>query len=157
MDVRKKPETKNQAERGRKTDRARSAGPRSGRGREQLENTEQTAGRPDPEGYQNAGGPTGGIEKELKQALERLETYQTVGRRQRAFLAMQTHQLRAQLHVVMGYTELVLRKTRNQLPASQAENLKKLLQSAEGLKAAIEGLAEFPWADPEKSPSRKRA
>jgi hypothetical protein len=55
----------------------------------------------------------------------------------------------------MGYTELVLRKTRGQLPVPQAENLKKLLLSVEGLKAAIEGLAGFPLLDPKKSPAIK--
>lgn len=154
MGVRKISETKNQADQGRVTERARSAGKKGGRDRRQPE---QTGGLPDPDGQANAGERLAGLEKKLQQATGRLETYQAAGRRQRAFLSTQTHQIRAQLHAVMGYTELVLRKTRNQLPASQAENLNKLLLSAEGLKAAIEGLAEFPWADPEKSASRKRS
>jgi signal transduction histidine kinase len=138
MGVREKTGTKNQADRGRRQAKERG-------------------GPSEPDGYADAGQRLAGLEKKLTQANGRLATYQAVGQRQRAFLSTQTHQIRAQLHVVMGYTELVLRKTRNQLPASQAENLKKLLLSAEGLKAAIEGLADFPWADPDKSPSRKRA
>ncbi len=95
------------------------------------------------------------MEKKLKRATRRLESFQTIGRQQRAFLSLQSHQIRAQLHAVMGYTELVLRKIQGQLPASQAENLKKLLLSVEGLKEAIEGLEGFPLLDPKKSPARK--
>lgn len=136
MGVRKKSETKKQADRG---------------------PAKQTGAFPDRDGYADAVERLAGLEKNLTQVTGRLETYQAAGRRQRAFLSTQTHEIRAQLHVVMGYTELVLRKTRNQLPPSQEENLKKLLLSAEGLKAAIESLAKFPWADPEKSTSRKRS
>ena len=97
------------------------------------------------------------LEKKLKGATRRLETLQAAGKRQRDFLSAQTHQIRAKLHAVMGYTELVLRKNRNQPPLPQEENLKKLLICAEGLKTAIEGLAEFPWVDRERSISRKRS
>jgi signal transduction histidine kinase len=93
------------------------------------------------------------LEKKLKRATRRLDTFQSLGRKQRAFFSLQTHQIRAQLHAVMGYAELVLRKTRGQLPVSQAENLEKLLLSVEGLKTAIEGLGEFPFLDSKKSPA----
>ena len=141
MGIQKKPRTKNQAEQGRLTGRARPSG--------------KTGGL-DPDGVPNDGERLVELEKKLKRATRRLETFQTVGRQQRAFLSLQTHHLRAQLHAVLGYTELVLRKTRGQLPVPQAENLKKLLLSVEGLKAAIEGLAEFPFLDPKKSPAIKR-
>jgi len=140
MGIQKKPRTKNQAEQGRLTRRARPSG--------------KTGGL-DPDGVPNDGERLVELEKKLKRATRRLETFQTVGRQQRAFLSLQTHHLRAQLHAVLGYTELVLRKTRGQLPVPQAENLKKLLLSVEGLKAAIESLAGFPFLDPKKSPAIK--
>jgi signal transduction histidine kinase len=152
MGVRKKPETKNRAGQGRRTGGARPSGKR---GAPDQRPPDRNGGCPDPAGVPNDGEHLAGLEKKLKQATRRLETFQTVGRQQRAFLSLQTHQIRAQLHAVMGYSELVLRKTRGQLPVSQAENLEKLLLSVEGLKAAVEGLAGFPFLDPKKSPTIK--
>jgi signal transduction histidine kinase len=148
MGVRKKTNTKIQAEPSRLTGRARPSGKTGGPERRSLD---QNGDCPDPDGVPNDGDRLAGVEKRLKRATRRLETLQTVGKQQRAFLSLQTHQMRAQLHAVMGYAELVLRKTRGQLPVPQAENLKKLLLSVEGLKAAIEGLAGFPFLDPPKS------
>lgn len=152
MGVRKITRTKTQAEPSRLTGRARPSGKTGGPERRALD---QNGGCPDPDGVPHDGDRLAGVEKKLKRATRRLETLQAVGKQQRAFLSLQTHQMRAQLHAVMGYTELVLRKTRGQLPVPQAENLKKLLLSVEGLKAAIEGLAGFPFLDPQKSPEIK--
>jgi len=148
MGVQKKARTKNQAEQGRLTGRARPSGKTGGPDRLPPDPND---GCPDPAGVPNVAG----LKKKLERTTRVLETFQTVGRQQRAFLSLQTHQIRAQLHAVMGYTELVLRKTKGQLPVRQAENLKKLLLSVEGLKAAIEGLAGFPFLDPKKSPAIK--
>ncbi len=131
------------------TGRARPSGKTGGPERRPLD---QNGGCPNPDGVPHDGDRLAGVEKKLKRATRRLETLQAVGKQQRAFLSLQTHQMRAQLHAVMGYAELVLRKTRGQLPVPQAENLKKLLLSVEGLKAAIEGLAGFPFLDANKSP-----
>ncbi|HSO72066.1 MAG TPA: hypothetical protein VLR91_05390 [Thermodesulfobacteriota bacterium] len=147
MGVRKKPRTNNPAEQGRLTGRTRPPGKT-----DDQRTPDQPDGRPNPDGVPNDEERLAGLEKKLKRAARRLKTYQSVGRQQRAFLSLQTHQIRAQLHAVMGYTELVLRKTKGQLPDPQAENLKKLLQSVEGLKNAIEGLAGFPLPDLKKSP-----
>ena len=152
MGVQKKPRTNNQAERGRMTGRARPSGKTGG---PDQQPPDQKDGCPDPHGYGNDGERLAGLEKKLKQATRRLEAFQTVGKQQRAFLSFQTHQIRAQLHAVMGYAELVLRKTRGQLPDPQAENLKKLLLSVEGLKAAVECLAGFPFLESKKSPAIK--
>jgi signal transduction histidine kinase len=145
MGVRKEPKTKNQAEQDRLTGQSRPSGKTGALDRRPPDHKD---GAPDPGGERLAG-----LEKKLNRAIRRLETFQTVGGQQRAFLSLQTHQIRAQLHAVMGYTELVLRKTKGQLPVPQAENLNKLLLSVEGLKAAVEGLAGFPFLDP-KSPRR---
>jgi signal transduction histidine kinase len=148
MGVQKKPGTKKQAQRGRMTGRARPSGKTGG---PDQQPPDQNGGCPDPDGYGNDGERLAGLEKKLKQATRRLEAFQTIGRQQRAFLSLQTHQIRAQLHAVMGYTELVLRKTRGQLPEPQVENLEKLLLSVEGLKAAVDCLAGFPLLDSKKS------
>jgi len=145
MGVRKKPRTINQAEQGRMIGRVRPAGKT---GDPDRWKPDQPDGRPTPDGVRLAE-----LEKKLKQATRRLETFQSAGRQQRTFLSLQTHQIRSQLHAVMGYTELVLRKTRGQSPVPQTENLNKLLQSVEGLKGAIEGLAGFPFPDLKKSPA----
>ena len=152
MGVQKKARTKNQAEQGRLTGRARPSGKTGGPDRLPPD---QSDGCPDPAGVPNDGDRLAGLKKKLERTTRVLETFQTVGRQQRAFLSLQTHQIRAQLHAVMGYTELVLRKTKGQLPVPQAENLKKLLLSVEGLKVAIEGLAGFPLLDAKKSPATK--
>jgi signal transduction histidine kinase len=152
MGVRKNTGTKTQAEPSRLIGRARPSGKTGGRDRR---TPDHQGGCPNPDGVPNDGKRLAEVEKKLKRATRRLETLQTVGNQQRAFLSLQTHQMRAQLHAVMGYTELVLRKTRGQLPVPQAENLKKLLLSVEGLKAAIEGLAGFPFLDSPKSPAIK--
>ncbi len=150
MGVRKKPRTTNQPEQGRVSGRVRPPGKTGDPGRWKPD---QPDGRPIPDGVPNDGVRLAELEKKLKQATRRLETFQSAGRQQRAFLSLQTHQIRSQLHAVMGYTELVLRKTRGQPPVPQMENLNKLLQSVEGLKGAIEGLAGFPFPDLKKSPA----
>jgi signal transduction histidine kinase len=152
MGVRKKPRTKNQTEQGRWAGGTRPSGKTGGPDRLPAD---QNGGVPEPKGVPNDREQPVELEKKLKRATRRLESFQTAGRQQRAFLSLQTHQIRAQLHAVLGYTELILRKTKGQLPAAQAENLKKLLLSVEGLKTAIEGLAGFPFLDPKKSPTIK--
>ena len=148
MGLQKKPRTKNQVKQGRLTGRARPSGKTGDPNRRPPD---QNGVRPNPNGVSKEGECLAGLEKKLKRATRRLETFQTVGKQQRTFLSLQTHKIRAQLHAVMGYTELVLRKTGGQLPVPQTENLKKLLLSVEGLKDAIEGLAGFPFLDPKKS------
>jgi signal transduction histidine kinase len=149
MGVRENTSTKNQTEQGRLTGGGVSLSKPGGPDRL---TSGQHDGCPVPDGAPNDGKRLAGLERKLKQANRRLETFQTQERQQRAFLSLQTHQIRAQLHAVMGYTQLVLRKTRGQAPVPQTENLNKLLLSVEGLKAAIDGLAGFPFLDPKKSP-----
>jgi signal transduction histidine kinase len=51
--------------------------------------------------------------------------------------------MRNPLQAIMGYTGLVLRKTREQIPEKQQENLGKVLQSAERLKNIIDRMVAF--------------
>ena len=51
--------------------------------------------------------------------------------------------MRNPLHAIMGYTSLVLRKTRDQIPEKQQENLEKVLQSAERLNEIVDRMVAF--------------
>jgi len=57
---------------------------------------------------------------------------------EREFLFKTFHDLRNPLHTIMGYTNMVLKKTRDQIPEKQQENLEKVLQSAERLREIVD-------------------
>lgn len=57
---------------------------------------------------------------------------------EREFLFRSFHDMRNPLHTIMGYTSLVLRKSKDLLPEKQRENLEKVLQSAEHLESLLE-------------------
>ena len=57
---------------------------------------------------------------------------------EREFLFQSFHDLRNPLHTIMGYTNMVLKKTRDQIPEKQQENLEKVLQSAERLREIVD-------------------
>jgi len=61
----------------------------------------------------------------------------------RKFLFKTFHEMRNPLHAIMGYTSLVLRKTRDQIPEKQQENLKKVIQSAERLRELVDRMVTF--------------
>ena len=61
----------------------------------------------------------------------------------REFLFKTFHDMRNPLHAVMGYTSLVLRKTRDQIPEKHQENLEKVLQSAEKLREIVDRMVAF--------------
>jgi signal transduction histidine kinase len=63
--------------------------------------------------------------------------------RTREFLFKTFHDMRNPLHVIMGYTSLVLRKTRDQIPEKHQENLVKVLQSAERLNEIVDRMVAF--------------
>ena len=109
MGVRKKPGT-------RKDQRTRDGGPASG----SVPVTAAGSG-PGADGF--SGGPEGtrpgGHPAAIGRKLKRHPASgNPAGRReaQRAFLSQQTHQIRAQLHAVMGYAELVLEKPKASCP-----------------------------------------
>ena len=61
----------------------------------------------------------------------------------REFLFKTFHDMRNPLHVIMGDTSLVLRKTRDQIPEKHQENLEKVLQSAERLNEIVDRMVAF--------------
>ena len=61
----------------------------------------------------------------------------------RKFLFKTFHEMRNPLHAIMGYTSLVLRKTRDQIPKKQQENLEKVIQSTERLRELVDRMVAF--------------
>ena len=64
-------------------------------------------------------------------------------RQDRELLFKTFHDMRNPLHAIMGYTSLVLRKTRDQIPGKHQENLEKVLQSAEKLREIVDRMIAF--------------
>lgn len=61
----------------------------------------------------------------------------------REFLFKAFHDMRNPLQAIVGYTSLVLRKTRDQIPEKQQENLEKVLQSAQRLNEIVDRMVAF--------------
>jgi signal transduction histidine kinase len=61
----------------------------------------------------------------------------------REFLFKTFHDMRNPLHTIMGYTSLVLRKTRDQIPEKQRENLEKVIQSADKLREIVDRVIAY--------------
>ena len=77
------------------------------------------------------------------QTPEASEPVQEGDQKTREFLFKTSHDLKNPLHAIMGYTSLVLRKTRDQIPKKQQENLEKVLQSAERLNEIVDRIVAF--------------
>jgi signal transduction histidine kinase len=59
------------------------------------------------------------------------------------FLANVSHELRTPLNAIIGFTRIVLRKTEEQIPDLQKQNLQKVLISSEHLLGLINGLLDL--------------
>jgi signal transduction histidine kinase len=66
-----------------------------------------------------------------------------VDRQRRELVANVSHELRTPLNSIIGFTRLVLRKTEEQIPTLQKENLQKVLISSEHLLNLINGLLDL--------------
>jgi signal transduction histidine kinase len=62
---------------------------------------------------------------------------------EREFLFKTFHDMRNPLHAIMGYTSLVLRKTREQIPEKHQENLEKVIESAEVLREIVDRMIAY--------------
>ena len=84
-----------------------------------------------------------GEEKE-KEVLKRLsEADRLASERKSRFLADMSHELRTPMNAIIGFTNLVLRRSGSALPARQKENLEKVIQSADRLLTLINGLLDL--------------
>jgi len=77
------------------------------------------------------------------QLTEGQESIPEEKRQEWEFLFNTFHEMRNPLHAIMGYTGLVLRKTRDQLPKKHQENLEKVIQSAERLQEIVDRMVAF--------------
>jgi signal transduction histidine kinase len=88
--------------------------------------------------------PLGQINEQTEnRPIEGLGAVQAENREHREFLFKTFHDMRNPLHAIMGYTSLVLRKTRDQIPEKHQENLEKVLQSAEKLREIVDRMVAF--------------
>jgi signal transduction histidine kinase/DNA-binding response OmpR family regulator len=78
--------------------------------------------------------------RELQEANRRL---QEASRHKSEFLANMSHELRTPLNAIIGFTRLVMRRTREVLPEKQYENLEKILISSDHLLQLINGILDL--------------
>jgi PAS domain S-box-containing protein len=76
----------------------------------------------------------------LRRAKERAEE---ATRAKSVFLANMSHELRTPLNAIIGFTRLVMRRSKDVLPAKQYENLEKILISGEHLLSLINAVLDL--------------
>jgi signal transduction histidine kinase/HAMP domain-containing protein len=74
---------------------------------------------------------------------EKSRQLETANRHKSDFLANVSHDLRTPLNSIIGFTRIVLRRTGDQIPDLQKENLQKVLISSEHLLKLINGLLDL--------------
>ena len=78
--------------------------------------------------------------RELQETNRRLEA---ASRHKSEFLANMSHELRTPLNAIIGFTRLVMRRSKDVLPVKQYENLEKINQSAEHLLVLINDVLDL--------------
>src|SRR5204862_5225516 len=78
--------------------------------------------------------------RELQKANRQLEA---ASRHKSAFLANMSHELRTPLNAIIGFTRLVMRRSKDVLPTRQYENLEKILTSSEHLLGLINDILDL--------------
>jgi signal transduction histidine kinase/DNA-binding response OmpR family regulator len=78
--------------------------------------------------------------EELQEVNRRLEA---ASRHKSEFLANMSHELRTPLNAIIGFTRLVMRRSKEILPEKQYENLDKILISADHLLALINDILDL--------------
>ncbi len=79
-------------------------------------------------------------EAAMRMAMEQAEE---ATRAKSRFLANMSHELRTPMNAIIGFSRLVLRKTRGEISERQSGNLEKILTSAEHLLALIDELLDL--------------
>ena len=78
--------------------------------------------------------------QQLRQLNHQLEL---ASRHKSEFLANMSHELRTPMNAIIGFTKLVMRRSKEQLPQKQYENLQKSLSSAEHLLTLINQILDL--------------
>jgi len=78
--------------------------------------------------------------RELQEANRQL---QDASRHKSEFLANMSHELRTPLNAIIGFTRLVMRRTKDVVPAKQYENLEKILVSSDHLLRLINDILDL--------------
>ena len=78
--------------------------------------------------------------QQLRQLNQQLEQ---ASRHKSEFLANMSHELRTPMNAIIGFTKLVMRRSKEQLPQKQYENLQKSLSSAEHLLSLINQILDL--------------
>jgi signal transduction histidine kinase/CheY-like chemotaxis protein len=78
--------------------------------------------------------------RELQEANRQLED---ASRHKSEFLANMSHELRTPLNAIIGFTRLVMRRSRDLLPEKQVENLEKILISSDHLLRLINDILDL--------------
>ncbi|MEE9239595.1 MAG: ATP-binding protein [bacterium] len=83
------------------------------------------------------------VEERTRELMVANQKLNDASRHKSEFLANMSHELRTPLNSIMGFTRLVLRRSGEQLPEVQQENLKKVLASSDHLLNLINDLLDL--------------
>jgi signal transduction histidine kinase len=83
------------------------------------------------------------IADRTRQLRELNEKLQEASKHKSEFLANMSHELRTPMNAIIGFTRLVMRRSKDQLPPRQYENLQKSLTSAEHLLTLINQILDL--------------
>jgi signal transduction histidine kinase/DNA-binding response OmpR family regulator len=83
------------------------------------------------------------VEVRTHQLQELNRQLEAASRHKSEFLASMSHELRTPLNAIIGFSRIVMRRSRDVLPARQYENLEKILVSAEHLLALINDILDL--------------
>ena len=83
------------------------------------------------------------VEVRTHQLQELNRQLEAASRHKSAFLASMSHELRTPLNAIIGFSRLVMRRSRDVLPTRQYENLEKILVSAEHLLTLINDVLDL--------------
>jgi PAS domain S-box-containing protein len=79
----------------------------------------------------------------FREIQEKSRQLEVASRHKSEFLANMSHELRTPLNAVIGFTRIVMRRSREQLEPKQYENLEKILASGEHLLALINSVLDL--------------
>src|SRR5262245_25297973 len=83
------------------------------------------------------------VDERTRELAEKSHQLELASQYKSQFLASMSHELRTPMNAIIGFTRLVMRRSRDVLPARQYDNLDKILISAEHLLALINSILDL--------------